>query len=251
MLRGCWLRAKLDDCLRILVEDLCIVTVVSSDTDESSSEGEIQYRLAHDFLVRPIADWIDRAKKLTMRGRASSRLAELTESWSLRQSKVQMPRFGEYLYLLGMSPLIRPNERQRKYMRAAARHHAGRISVAALAILAFCGMTVVALHQRGQATAARQEASATKRDALATKIDLLFHGPPAEITRQIEDLQAFGDDAIQAVRPWADSTNAELRLRVAVPAITTARDIRGSGQRAGNCTQRILSTDPRYGGESA
>ncbi len=201
--------ASLDDCLRILVEDLCIVTVLSSDTDESSGEGEIQYRLAHDFLVRPIADWIDRAKKLTIRGRASSRLAELTESWSLRQSKVQMPRFGEYLYLLGMSPLIRRNERQRKYMRAAARHHAGRISVAALAMLAFCGMTVVAFDQNRRATASRQS-------ELTTTVDLLLHGSASAITQHMESLRPFGSDAIAAVRPYSKSEDRDVRLRASL-----------------------------------
>jgi serine/threonine protein kinase len=210
---GC--AALLDDCLRILVEDLCIVTIVSTDADEPTS-GDAQYRLAHDFLVCPVSDWINRVQKRTARGRASARLSEMSEAWSLRQNKTQLPRFGEYLYLQGMSPLIRPSDRQRKYLRAAARHHAGRISVAALAMLAFCGMTFVAIEQRRQRNAAQQQAEVAKQKSLVTQIDLLFHGPATEITRQIKELAAFGDDAVEQVQRWADSQNPDLQLRAAM-----------------------------------
>ncbi|MGB7343071.1 MAG: serine/threonine-protein kinase, partial [Pirellulaceae bacterium] len=223
----------LDDCLRILGEDLCIIGVVQSDFDSangSHSESDLidaenpiadattadstEYRLAHDFLVHPLRTWIDRTNKKTVRGRAIVRLNELSRSWSTRPSDSSMPGYVEYLGLMAISPFgAKKNASHRSFLRAATRYHSGRISLTALAFLAFVGMSIVAWQQRNKAIVATQNAAASRQSELASKIDALIHGPPSDIKEHMAALDEFGADAVDALQPWSKSLNDEAKLR--------------------------------------
>ncbi|TWT92795.1 serine/threonine-protein kinase [Stieleria varia] len=211
----------LEDCLRILGEDVCVIGVVQNDYGSGvqvdgvgETANHTQYRLSHDFLVQPIRQWIDRTKKQTLRGRVGVRLNELSRSWATRPGSGTMPGYVEYLTLVAMSPFgTKKNATQRSFLRAATRHHSGRISMTALALLAFVGMSIVAWHQRSEAIHARQESAESRRSELASKIDALIHGPAGDIKEHMADLDKFGSDAVDALRPWSNSLNPEASLR--------------------------------------
>lgn len=218
----------LEDAMRILVDDLRIVTVIANGEEDRDStlvgEGDSStgqplaaviddndgigpsYRLAHDFLVRPINAWLDRERNRTWRGRTKSRLSIMSELWSRRPVKTQLPGFLDFLTLLAGSRFQHRSESESRYLKAAARLHAGRISVAVVALIGFLLMIGLAYQQYEIANRAR------KRE-LAAKVDLLLNGPPNQVTNQIEDLRDFGTDALDAVNPWVNSLNPQSEVR--------------------------------------
>ncbi|QDT08484.1 serine/threonine-protein kinase [Planctomycetes bacterium K23_9] len=216
----------LADCLRILCEDLRIVATVSDDStkfeltpqsdDVESSEARPErfqsgdcashYRLAHDFLVEPVNAFLGRMQSRTWRGRTRTRLSELSDVYSRRQSKNHLPGFIEYLGLLPGSVLQRRSKVESKFLRDATRHHAGRISIALLSFFAFLFMSVVAWSQwRGAQESNRRE--------LTANIDMLFNGPPQDMPERIDALSRFGEPATAAVLAWNDSVDPRVKLR--------------------------------------
>ena len=138
-----------EDCLRVLCDDLRIVTVVGTDVESENDDeaGVDQYRLAHDFLVEPVNKFLSRMQSRSWSGRAKSRLAESSSVWSRRRTNAHLPGFFEYLSLLPIVVFTAQDETQSQYMRAATRVHAGRISAALVFLLAFLVMSVIAWDQ--------------------------------------------------------------------------------------------------------
>ena len=130
------------DCLRALCEELRIITIVDEDSSVDAAEQEsplaaeqgsskpeetieLRYRLSHDFLIEPIREWIDRARKRTWRGRQLARLAEVSDAWSRRPSRVHMPGLLEYCSLVAASRLGGCSDRDSAFISAATKHHSG------------------------------------------------------------------------------------------------------------------------------
>ncbi len=227
-----------EDCLRVLSDDLRIVTPVADDpvaddpvaddpvaddpvaddlieqeskTDGSGAptgdaSGDANYRLSHDFLVQPINVWLDRVRCRTWRGRTKSRLMQLSDAWARRPTKAHLPGFMEFLSLLVGSQFQSRSKPESQFLKAAARLHAGRMSVGVIALIAFMLMSVMAWRQWTVATEARQR-------ELAAQVDLLFNGPASDVTTQIEKLQTFGADSARLIGVWTDSVDPQLRLR--------------------------------------
>lgn len=205
-----------DDCLKILRDDLRIVTVVADDRpsitdDEAAVEAEhpdreARYRLSHDFLIEPINVWLDSVRSRTWRGRAKSRLMKLSDAWSRRPLPYHLPGFTDFLFLLAGSSFRRRSETESKYLRAAARAHAGRISVAVIGLIAFLTMSVIAYRQS-------QIADEAKEGEIAANVDLLFHGPAEDVPTQIEKLRGLGRDAEIQVAARRDSPHMQSKLR--------------------------------------
>ena len=84
--------------MRVLAGDLRLVTVAETDgstpdqagtdPDAPAASAETRYQLAHDFLVRPTRQWLDREQGSTRPGRARLRLERVTASW------LERPRFS-------------------------------------------------------------------------------------------------------------------------------------------------------------
>ena len=198
-----------DDCLRILSDDLRIVTVVADDetsvtTDDS--QRETRYRLAHDFLVEPINLWLDSVRSRTWRGRAKTRLAKLADSWTRRPIRSHLPGFLDFLFLAVGSSFQPRSDSESRYLKAAARSHAGRMSVAMIGVIAFLTMSVFAYRQSMIASEARER-------EIAANVDLLFHGPSSEVTNQIAKLQKFGRDSETQIAARTNSPHTQSKLR--------------------------------------
>ncbi|NND97166.1 MAG: protein kinase [Pirellulaceae bacterium] len=203
-----------DDCLRVLSEDLRIISVVGSDSpspDPVSDPSQVdppdeQYRLAHDFLVDPINQCLSRMNSRTWRGRTKSRLVELSNVWWRRKTNIHLPGFIEYLSLLPGALLQKHGKVESQYLRAATRLHAGRISAVLLSFFAFVMMSIVAWTQW------RSAQDANRRE-LTANIDMLLNGDAAELPTRIDVLRSFGNDAIQDMTAWSESVDPNLKLR--------------------------------------
>lgn len=201
--------SRLDDTLQVLVESLRIVTVVADDPFDDSpadSAQPVSFRLAHNFLIQPIRSWLDRAERKTWRGRTLSRLGELSSTWEKRNSKSLLPGFSEYLALMAATRFHRVNDSESKFIRAATRYHAGRISMTLLAIIGMFATSLFAWTQYRDAKAARQSKA-------MSDVDLLLNGDADQVSTRIEGWDTDRELAESFLSNAIDSTSARARWR--------------------------------------
>ncbi|HKB00599.1 MAG TPA: protein kinase [Gemmataceae bacterium] len=99
------------------------------------------YQLTHDYLVRPLRDWLTRHQKATRRGRAELRLGERAAVWSAQPERRHLPSLSEWARIRMFTRGRNATPVQRKMMRAADRHYATRaLAVAAVLALAAWGV---------------------------------------------------------------------------------------------------------------
>lgn len=200
----------LDDCLRLMCEELRIVSVVGPDwtgsANDESAETEDRFRLAHDFLIEPVNQFLTRTQEGSWRGRTMSRLSEMSEVWTRRPSRVYLPSFVEYLLLLTGSRFQRREEKESRFLVAATRLHAGRIAVAVVGLLGFLFLSAFAFSQW-------QNAHDSRQNALNSSVARLLDLPADKFELQVGNVRRFGVDANKEVAAWVDSKNVDAKLR--------------------------------------
>ncbi|MEM9588481.1 MAG: hypothetical protein AAGA03_14450, partial [Planctomycetota bacterium] len=202
-------------CLEILIEELRLVTVVAPEAASARIGGESQdrYRLSHDFLREPVNRWIDRVRKRTWRGRAQARLLELSELWAQAPESALLPGLVDYVAMMAASRrgiLVRQGNdldaRQQRFLRAATRRHAGRASVAIVALIGFAFACAFAWRQSVSANRA-------KESELASRVDLMLNGDQEDFQQQLESLPTRDAGLRQRVRESAASLDVNDRAR--------------------------------------
>ena len=122
-----------DDCLGYLQNDLKLISAVESDNAVEPEEGDIGFRLTHDFFVIPIRQWLLRRQSKTLAGRIRNRFSELCTQYQIAGNKRYLPGPVEYLLTLLFVRRRNLGEPAREFLRKAHRHHFIRfISVAVL-----------------------------------------------------------------------------------------------------------------------
>ncbi|MFO0961230.1 MAG: serine/threonine protein kinase, partial [Isosphaeraceae bacterium] len=124
---------EFDHLMRALAQDLRLIMEA-----DGPGPDEPHYRLAHDYLVRPVRQWIERDQDASPAGRARRRLALITASWRERPGPHQLPSLLEWASILRNVPSRGWAPDERALMRAAARRFAAiaAMIVAASAIAA-------------------------------------------------------------------------------------------------------------------
>jgi serine/threonine protein kinase/formylglycine-generating enzyme required for sulfatase activity len=129
--------------LRILDTELRLITPVDQDgllgRDDSASAGGAgasagaaaaatrHYQLTHDYLVRPLRDWLTRKQGETARGRAELTLEERASIWSSRPEKRYLPALSEWARIRALTDRQGWSPSQRQMMSAADRRYLARI----------------------------------------------------------------------------------------------------------------------------
>jgi serine/threonine protein kinase/formylglycine-generating enzyme required for sulfatase activity len=156
------------------------------------------YQLTHDYLVRPLRDWLTRKQKETKRGRAELLLADQSLAWNARPENRHLPSFAQWVRISALTRKKNWTEPERTMMRRATRYHAARgLALAALFLIA----TLVALGIRSQVN----EQSQADRAA-----GLVRHLLDANIA-QVPDIIA----EIEPYRVWADPLLRDANARAA------------------------------------
>jgi hypothetical protein len=176
------------------------------DLGLSSTEG---YQLAHDFLVEPVRNWVELARKSTWRGRAVARLAELSELWQRKPQRQFFPTLREYAAMQMVVPSSSRNEKQAKYMRAAGRYHAGRVAATTVATVVAVIFAVLALQQYNARVTA-------ERNRIGILFDMLDHGPPETVRKVIDQLVSAKAHAREFSFIRFSSIDPKVRLRAAL-----------------------------------
>jgi eukaryotic-like serine/threonine-protein kinase len=237
------------DLVRVLAGELRLIMVAETDgstpaargpSPEAATASETRYQLAHDFLVRPIRQWLEREKGSTRKGRAGLRLALVTASWLERPSSRQLPSLLEWVSILRNIPPREWSTDQRRLMNATARHYLTR-GVAALAVLAAMTLGI-------QAIRAIDSARVVFRQVIATDPENL-RGLLPEIDAQggwlRSDLERVEGDASAVVGQRA---NARLLLHREQPNADRATKLRARLVEAGPeevaLIRETLAADP-------
>ncbi len=84
------------------------------------------YQLTHDYLVRPLREWLTRKQRETRRGRAELRLEERAALWGGRPENRFLPSSAEWLTLRLLTRKRDWTPAQRAMMHRAGRRHAVR-----------------------------------------------------------------------------------------------------------------------------
>ena len=203
------LQSQLHRILSILVEDLRLVVRVSQPGSEPTlpSEYEVQcndkFHLVHDFLVEPIAIWVDQVQKSSWRGRAYARLEELSAMWGRKQHARYLPTFLEYLAMQIATPFRKRNSLKRRFLMRAGR----RLAMQALSTL------FIVLAIGGTLTFTWQKIAESTRIGVQQKIELGIHGTPAEFIAMLGELKADNDGSAAAAIPQINSPDDQIRTR--------------------------------------
>ncbi len=140
------------DLIRILDSELRMVTPVRPDEHEGVpapagpplDHGGVSYQLAHEFLITPIRQWIDREQRASRTGRAAIRLATITASWCENPIPQRLASPLEWAGILWHIPRSSWSPDERRMMRAAIRRslmHAGA-GLAVAAVLGLAGLQI-------------------------------------------------------------------------------------------------------------
>jgi serine/threonine protein kinase/formylglycine-generating enzyme required for sulfatase activity/tetratricopeptide (TPR) repeat protein len=111
--------------VHILDNELRLMTPTDPEgsTSEGLTPGGRYFQLTHDYLVRPVRDWLTRKQRETRRGRAELRLAERSSLWNAKPENRLLPSALEWANIRLMTKKKEWTEPQRQMMRRAGRVH--------------------------------------------------------------------------------------------------------------------------------
>ena len=92
------------------------------------------YQLTHDYLVHSIREWLTRKQKETRRGRAELLLADRAAVWNARPENQQLPSLVQWCTIRRWTPKRNWTPQQKMMMAKAAKYHAMRGFVLAMAL---------------------------------------------------------------------------------------------------------------------
>lgn len=136
------------DLMTVLDHDLRLVTPVEGksacDDPEGAGQqsGEPCYQLAHDYLIRPIRQWLEGHVRASREGRAQLRLEAISSAWVDHPGARRLPSLLEYLGILLYTRRSSWSPAARRVMRAASRHFLIRLCILA------CFVAAIAMNGR-------------------------------------------------------------------------------------------------------
>lgn len=196
--------------LRILEQDLRLVTVTESPGGVDSKAGEsgseiVCYQLTHDFLVPSLRTWLSQKQRETVEGRVELMLEDRAAAWNARQQPRQLPSLWEWLEILRRTDRSRWEESQRRMMQVAGRRHMRR-SGTVLSVLLICLLCGFLVYRRAESSVRQREmvdlvqglrdarAAAVPMDIESLKTRVRYAVP--ELRRQLQLVQAGTDQQL-------------------------------------------------------
>ena len=158
---------EFEQAIGVLEKELRLISAVGQGGD-----GKPLYSLTHDYLVKPVREWIFEHEQSTWQGRARSNLTSLAARFESEPSYRSLPSVSEWVAIQSSVSHSRRTESERQLMRSAGRLVYAKLlsSVAAVAIL-LCGTWLVV---RGQ-----YEIWQLERNRAVVAIDLFLASNPA------------------------------------------------------------------------
>ncbi len=136
---------QFDDLIRVLDGELRLISPtdpkgMSQEIGNESSEGihadpkQKYYRLAHDYLITALRNWLSRKKRETRRGRAELLLEEQSGFWNTKRTNRYLPSLLEHLRIRLLTSPNQWGDGEIAMMRAAAKFHGFWVGVSVCSI---------------------------------------------------------------------------------------------------------------------
>ena len=174
-----------DELIRLLDSELRMITPVDRDGD---GDAEASYQLAHDFLITPIRQWIERKQRSTRAGRARLRLASITGSWSQRPGSQRLASPLEWIGILWHTRPSSWSPDERRMMRAAIRHTLTRAAAAVVLGLG-AALVIGEIRHRDRAGTLLRQALEVDAEGLPAVLDEL-RAHQDRVREDLKDLEA-------------------------------------------------------------
>ncbi len=132
-------QVEFEQAIGVLETELRLISAVGQGGD-----GKPLYSLTHDYLVKPIREWIFEHEQSTWQGRARSKLTSLAARFECEPSHRNLPSVSEWLAIQSAVSRSRRTESETRLMRSASSVVYAKLlsAVAAVAVLV-CGIWLV------------------------------------------------------------------------------------------------------------
>jgi serine/threonine protein kinase/formylglycine-generating enzyme required for sulfatase activity len=167
------------DLFQILDHDLRLITPVELPVAETAVRGErpggdsVQppaephFQLAHDYLIGPIRQWLQRKQRATRSGRARLRLEAVTAAWLERPRANNLPSLLEYSGILLNTRTVEWSRDERRLMNAALGHYLRRLGAVLFLITASLLVAAESRERRNARMTLSAAFTAKDRDLMA------------------------------------------------------------------------------------
>jgi formylglycine-generating enzyme required for sulfatase activity len=205
--------------IRILDNELRLITPIDQDGSPgrdgaggaAPAAAVRHYQLTHDYLVRPLKDWLTRKQRETLRGRAELTLEERASFWSTKPEKRYLPSLGEWARIRLLTDKKGWSPPQRQMMSAADKRYLARS--ARTGFLIILAVTAVAAAAAWVENGRRQhDASAFVENLRVADWALL----PDILSRFGPDQAHLWNEVTQIARDPARTSAMRLRARLAM-----------------------------------
>ena len=160
-------QVEFEQAIRVLESELRLISAVGQGVD-----GKPLYSLTHDYLVKPIKNWIFNHEQSTWQGRARSRLTSLAARYDCEPNYRNLPSVSEWFSIQSSVPQARRTESEKQWMRFANRFvFAKLLSVAAAVSILLGGTWLIVRAQNAVWQAERNKSVAAIDLFLASKPD--------------------------------------------------------------------------------
>jgi formylglycine-generating enzyme required for sulfatase activity len=120
---------EFNELIDILDKNLRLITPVDKEIEEEKPTFK-SYQLAHDYMVKPLRQWLTQKQKETREGRARLILADRAAAWSVKEESKQLPTLIEWLQIRRFTEPTKWKAGEESVMREADRYHITRTFVA-------------------------------------------------------------------------------------------------------------------------
>ena len=213
-----------EDLVRILDTELRLITPTDQDgitgrdqpraaVDAGPAAGR-HYQLTHDYLVRPILDWLNRKQRETRKGRAGLTLEERASVWNSKPENRYLPSMGEWSTIRLLTAKKDWSAHERQMMNVAAKKYSAHMAWTAI-LIAFAATAVGGVAARIQ-NERRQEAARAYIDNLRVAGE--DHLPDV-LVRFSPDQALLRDEVSRAARDPSGSDGIRFRARLAIAPV--------------------------------
>ena len=155
--------------LALLERDLKLITATDQQGLPSQDQRpESYYRLAHDYLVRPIRQWLEHDQSSTPKGRAKVRLELVNASYIDRPGARRLPSPLELATILWHVPQQEYSPAEHRLITLAKRHYLLRATTALLLIVALLALGKTLLDRKEATSLVKQAVKSDYRGLPAT-----------------------------------------------------------------------------------
>ena len=131
---------EFEHAIYVLESELRLISAIGQGAD-----GKPLISLAHDYLVRPIKDWIFEHEQSTWQGRARTKLVNLTAQYESDPSPRNLPTIAEWFSIQRAVPIARRSPTERQVLGVATRVVLRKFATIAVAALLFLSVASYAM----------------------------------------------------------------------------------------------------------